>query len=262
MKTIALDLEKIKEALCHQFCAEIKLSVKNDELIRIETPFLFPDGDSYQIYLKTMPTGGFRISDMGHTLMHLSYENDLDVFRKGTRGNLLEQILLELGLKEEEGSFFVEVMMEEIPEGVFKLGQGITKIYDLTFLNRYRVESTFYEDLEERIYNIVGKEKVTRDYIESQMENGNDYPIDFRIEGKGAPLFLFGVANRDKSRLTTIVLERLNRYEVDFESLIVFQDFDNIPKNDSKRLMNVSGELITSLDAKEDLKRKILKRVG
>ena len=75
-------------------------------------------------------------------------------------------------------------------------------------------------------------------------------------------MFLFGVGNKDKARLTTIILERLIRHQADFESLIVFQDFDSIPKNDAKRLMNVAGEMISSLDAKDDLSRKILKRVA
>lgn len=262
METTTIDIEKIEKELCTQFCASIKVTQKSNNLIRIETPFFFPDGDPYQIYLRPLRTGGFRVTDLGHTLMHLSYENDLGIFRKGTRGYLLAEILLELGLNEDDGAFYLDTILGEIPESVFKLGQGITKIYDLTFLNRYRVASTFYEDLEERIINIVGEEKVTINYIETQMKEGEDYSIDFRIEGKEVPLFLFGVANKDKARLTTIILERLIRFEINFESLIVFQDFDNIPSNDSKRLMNVSGEMISSLDAKEDLMRKILKRAG
>lgn len=262
MKTLTTNIKDLQNALCRQFCAEIKVTQKNDHLIRVETPFYFPDGDPYQIYLSEIESGGFRVSDMGHTLLQMSYENDIDLLRKGTRGNLLGQIQLELGLKEDDGSFYLESTVDDIPTNVFKLGQGITKIYDLTFLNRARVENTFYDDLEERINNIVGAEKIVKDYVYSAMESANDYPIDYMIQGKEAPLFLFGVANKDKARLTTIILERLNGYGANFESLIIFQDFDNIPKNDGKRLMNIAGEMISSLDAKEDLSRKILKRVA
>lgn len=262
MKTINTNIDDLQTALCRQFCADIKVSLKNDKLIRVETPFYFPDGDPYQIYLTELTTGGFRITDMGHTLMQLSYENDIDNLRKGTRGNLLDQIQLELGLKEDDGAFYLESTVDRVPENVFKLGQGITKIYDLTFLNRGRVESTFYDDLKERIYNIVDEDKIIQDYVFEVMDDAYDYPIDYKIEGKDKPLYLFGVGNRDKARLTTIILERLVRYTEGFESLIVFQDFDGIPKNDAKRLMNVAGEMITSLDARDDLSRKILKRVA
>jgi len=260
MKTITTNINDLQNRLCESFCADIKVSKKNDQLIRVETPFLFPDGDPYQIYLSEIGTGGFRITDMGHTLMQLSYENDIDLLRKGSRGNLLGQIQLELGIKEDDGEFYLESTSEEIHNNIFKLGQAITKIYDLTFLHRARVENTFYEDLQERLYNIVDPEKIVQDYIYSAMDNADDYPIDYMVKGKEYPLFLFGIGNRDKARLTTIILERLIRHNANFESLIVFQDFDSIPKNDAKRLMNVAGEMISSLDAKDDLSRKILKR--
>lgn len=256
------NIKNLQDSLCHQFCTDIKVSMKNDHLIRIETPFYFPDGDPYQIYLVELETGGFRVTDKGHTLMHLSYENDLEALEKGTRGKLLNQIQLELGLKEEDGEFYLESTLEDIPANIFRLGQGITKIYDLTYLNRVRVESTFYEDLNSRIYELVNKENIIRNYIYDSMDYAEDYPIDYKIEGKIDPLFVFGVGNKDKARIVTIVLERLTRHEASFESLIVLQDFDEIPKNDAKRLMNVSGEMITSLDAREDLSRKLLKRVA
>ena len=255
------NLKDLQNKLCQSFCTDIKVSKKNDTLIRVETPFTFPDGDPYQIYLKEIGTGGYRITDMGHTLMQLSYENDIDLLRKGSRNNILSQIQKELGIKEDDGEFYLESTIEEIHNNLFKLGQAITKIYDLTYLNRARVENTFYEDLQERIFNIVDPEKITQNYVYSAMENADDYPIDYMITGKREPLFLFGIGNRDKARLTTIILERLIRHQANFESLIVFQDFDSIPKNDAKRLMNVAGEMISSLDAKDDLSRKILKRV-
>lgn len=254
------NIKNLQDSLCHQFCKDIKVSMKNDHLIRIETPFYFPDGDPYQIYLVELETGGFRVTDKGHTLMHLSYENDLDALEKGTRGKLLNQIQLELGLKEEDGEFYLESTLEDIPANIFRLGQGIIKIYDLTYLNRVRVESTFYEDLNSRIYELVNEENIIRNYIYDSKDYAEDYPIDYKIEGKIDPLF--GVGNKDKARIVTIVLERLIRHEASFESLIVFQDFDEIPKNDAKRLMNVSGEMITSLDGREDLSRKLLKRVA
>ena len=116
--------------------------------------------------------------------------------------------------------------------------------------------------IQERIYNLVDSGKIIQDFIYSGMEYAQDYPIDYRIKGKKEPLFLFGIGNRDKARLTTIILERLIRHKVEFESLIVFHDFDAIPKNDAKRLMNVAGDMISSIDAEHDLSRKILKRVG
>jgi hypothetical protein len=243
-------------------CAEVRLTLKTEGLIRVETPFYFPDGDPYQMYLQEMSGGIIRLTDMGHTWMRLSYEQDIDKFREGTRGKLLGQIIAEVGLTEDQGVFYLECPAPQIGVAMFRFAQGLTKICDLTFLNRARAESTFYEDLKEQLYKILDPEKITRDYIPEGLDHAEDYPIDFRIEGKFAPLYLFGIPNKDKARLTTIILERLLRNGSDFDSLLIFSDQSLIPKPDLARLSNAGGEMIASLDATQDLSRKLLRKVG
>lgn len=255
-----IDINNIKDNLSKMFEGEIKLIPRNSNLITVETPFYFSDGDPFQLYISEMPDGKLKLSDMGHTLMHLSYDNDIDKFREGTRGNLFEQVLAEFFIKEEEGEFYIETPEDKIIINLFKLGQALTKITDLTFLNRFRAESTFYEDLYENILKIVSEDIITKDYIYEPLEYAKDYPIDYCIKGKHAPLFLFGIPNRDKARLTNIVLERLLRAEADFDSLLVFSDQTTVPRGDLARLSNTGGEMIASLDAFDDLQRKVIKK--
>lgn len=257
-----LDINKLQQQLCNMLCANIQLIEKKEGLNLIETPFYFSDGDPYQIYLKEMPGGVLRLTDMGHTLMHLSYENEIMKFREGTRSKILEQIKAEHDLKEENGEFFIETPVENITVNLFRMGQSLTRINDITFLNRARAESTFYEDLNEQLFRIVNEEKVQKDYYYDGIENAQDYPIDYRIEGKYSPLFVFGIPNRDKARLTTIILERLLRANADFESLLIFSDQQLIPKADLARLSNAGGEMIASLDAEADFSRKLGRRIN
>jgi hypothetical protein len=83
--------------------------------------------------------------------------------------------------------------------------------------------------------------------------------IDYRIEGKRGHLFLLGIASRDKARLATIILGHWLRYDVEFDSLLVFQDQQEVPRADLARLSNAGGEMVASLDAVDDLKRKLSK---
>jgi hypothetical protein len=257
-----LDINKLQETLCSLMCAEVKIRAKNSKLLAIDTPFFFADGDPYQIYIKEMPGGVIRLTDMGHTMMHLSYENDIDKFREGTRGNIFNQIKAETFIEEDNGEFFIDTPLDNLGFNIFRLGQALTKINDLTFLNRARAESTFYEDLQEQLKKIVGEDKIVKDYYYSDMENARDYPIDFKIEGKYAPLFLFGIPNKDKARLTTIILERLLRAKADFESILIFSDQGSMPRQDLARLSNAGGEMIASLDAESDFSRKLLRKVS
>lgn len=259
---MSMSTENFKELLCKAFCTEVNLYEKGDNLLFVETPFTFGDGDTYSIFLKQLSSGGVRITDCGHTMMHLSYENDIDKFREGTRGKIFEQILNEMELKEENGAFYMDTPTEQIGSAIFRFGQAVTKIHDLTFLNRFRAEATFYEDLKESLLGIVSSEKLVANYVYETMPNARDYPIDFRIEGKYAPLFVFGIPGRDKARLATIILEHLLRENAEFDSILVFADQSIIPRGDLARLSNVGGEMVASLDAQDDMQRKILKRIA
>jgi hypothetical protein len=245
-------------------CAQIQIRQKTANLLAIDTPFTFSDGDQYQLYIKElMPAGLLRITDNGHTMMHLSYENDIKDFREGTRGRLFGQILAQMEVNEDNGEFYIDTIPSELVPALFKLGQAITKLTDLTFLSRIRVEATFYEDLENRLRLIVSDpSKLIKNYIHPQLSHSRDYPIDYYIEGKNSPLYVFGIAGRDKAKLTTIILEHLLRENIIFESLLVFMDQATISKPDLARLSNVGGEMISSLDAFEDLRRKIERKVA
>lgn len=257
-----LDLNKLQKTLCSLMCAEVKIRPQSSNLLAVDTPFFFSDGDPYQIYIKEMPGGIIRLTDMGHTMLHLSYENDIDKFREGTRGIIFHQIKSETFVEEDSGEFYIDTSLDNLGFNIFRLGQALTKITDLTFLNRARSESTFYEDLQEQLIKIVGEEKIVKDYYYSDMDNAKDYPIDYKIEGRYAPLFLFGIPNKDKARLTTIILERLLRAKADFESILIFSDQGALPRQDLARLSNAGGEMIASLDAESDFSRKLLRKVS
>lgn len=256
-----LEIDSLKETLCRALCGEVTVRRRPDGLISVDTPFQYADGDHFQIYLKPL-AAGLRLSDMGATLMHLSYETDVDSLREGTRAKVFDGILASMGVTESEGEFYIDSETEKLGESLFRFGQALTQLHDLSFLNRVRVESTFYEDLTRQLERIVGAERIRRDYIVPELESASDYPIDYFIEGGPRPVYLFGVPGKDKARLATIILERLLRAQIDFDSLIVFADSTGIPRSDVARLMNTGGEMVASLTAADDLARKLKRKVG
>ncbi len=67
---------------------------------------------------------------------------------------------------------------------------------------------------------------------------------------------------RDKARLTTIILSRFHQLHLDFDSILVFSDQAAIPRVDLARLSDVGGDMVSSLESSEDLRRKIERRVA
>ena len=259
---MTLNADSLRDLLCSRLCEDVGVVERPDGALMLRTHFKFPDGDGYPFHLTEAPSGGLRLSDHGHTLMHVSYEHDVDAFLNGTRGMLLERIVGESGLSYNEGAFTVESSPERLPEAIFSFGQALTRIYDLTLLSRSNVGSTFYDDLADYLGDHVDESKMQKDYL-PEVPNADAYPVDFKIEGKsGIPLFLYGVPNRDKARLTTIMLGHFHRHNLDFESIIVFENQAEIPRTDLARLSDVGGDMISSLESTGDLGRKLLRRVA
>ena len=190
--------------------------------------------------------------------MHVSDEHDVDSFYEGARASLREQIVRESGIDEEEGIFSMEAPPDHVAAALFRFGQALTKIHDLIFLSRGRVASTFYDDLRGLLFTMLDEDNVDTDYIPPDVPNAAAYPVDYRFAGKdGRPVFLYGVPGRDKARLTTIMQSHFLLHGVTFESVIVFADQQEIPRLDFARLTNVAGTAVASLDAAQDLRRKI-----
>ena len=259
---MTLDANALRNLLCERLCEDVRVDERPDGEFMLRTHFSFPDGDGYPFHLAEAPSGGLRLSDCGHTLMHISYDHDIDSFLTGTRGMLLERIIAESGIHEESGVFSVDTSVDRLPEAIFRFGQALTRVYDLTLLSRSNVGSTFYDDLADCLSALVDEAKMQRDY-QPDVPNADAYPVDYRIEGKsGIPLFLYGVPNRDKARLTTIMLGYFHRHDLSFESIIVFEDQAEIPRVDLARLSDVGGDMISSLESTADLHRKLLMRVA
>lgn len=257
-----LDTAKLQQILCENLCNDVQLVRRPDGALMLRTGFEFPDGDRFPIHVLETKAGSVRLSDQGHTLMHISYDHDIDVFLQGVRGQILEGIVNESSIGIEGGVFYIDSPIERLPEAIFRFGQALTRVYDLVFLSRSRVKSTFYDDLTNLLKNVIDEEKIEIDYVPTELPNPEAYWVDFRIEGRlDTPLFLYGVPNRDKARLATIMLSYFHRYKVKFESILVFEDQSEIPRLDLARLSDVGGEMISSLGAVSDLERKLLGRV-
>ena len=96
---------RTQETVVRTLCEDVRVDQRPDGALMLRTHFEFPDGDRYPIHLSEAASGGLRLSDRGHTLMHISYEHDVDAVMDGTRGTLMERIMGESGLQWEGGAF-------------------------------------------------------------------------------------------------------------------------------------------------------------
>ena len=259
---MALNYEQIQKNLCERLCAQVKIVSFSQNLRAIETPFTFPDGDPFQIYLEECPSGALRLTDNGHTLMQISYDMDVDGLYKGARDVLRREILAEMEANEEDGVFYIETSVEDLSTAVFRFGQTLNKVYDLLFLHKTRVKSTFYDDLWKSLTKVVPEEKIQKDFSPIP-EDEEIYRVDYRIEGKqGTPIFIYGAPHQSAVRLVTIMLAHFIRAGMPFRSLVVFDDYKAIPSGDFERLMDTGTSMVSSLSAEAELHNQVRQLVA
>jgi len=249
---MSLDANALRNLLCRQLCEDVRVSQRADGELMLETQFRFPDGDTFPISLSGCGDGRLALSDEGDTFMRISYEHDVDSFFKGTRGVLLDHILNEGGVEWERGALTVRTSQERLAEAIFRFGQTITRVYDLTLptrISRPTRASTFYQDLSELLFRCLGPEKLQSDY-RPDVPNPESYVVDYRIDsGNESPVFLYGVPNQGKARLTAVKLHHFHRLGLRFEPLVIFNDESLIPQADRARLADVGCESIPSLSS-------------
>jgi hypothetical protein len=251
-------INDLTKQFCKALCTKVTLKEREDGNIFVMTPFVFPDGDSFSMYLKRLPSGGFRLSDMGSTMMHLSYEQDVEKLRDGTRGKIFAQSISEMGIADNEGELYLEVPASQLPSGLFKFGQALRRVHDLTFLNRVRVEDTFYEDLKAKLTEIVGQNELIPDYVAPGVQNAEEYIADFCVKTTKKPVLIWGVQNQAKARLAMIVIQHLRQYNFSFRSFIVYSDMTSIPRQDISRLTTAANDQISSITETAALRSKLL----
>ena len=48
---MSLDHARLEERLCERLCTNVRVHRRADGVLMLESPFAFPDGDSFPVYL-------------------------------------------------------------------------------------------------------------------------------------------------------------------------------------------------------------------
>ena len=262
---MTLDAIALQKLLCQHLCEEVRVHQHPDGGLMVDTHFRFPDGDSFPMHLSETGAGRLQLSDSGDTLMRISYEHEVNAFFKGKRRGLLEHIVSESGVDWDGGTLTVRTSPEQLPEAIFRFGQAITRVFDLTLpsrVSRPAKASTFYADLDEMLFRCMDPDNVRPDF-KPEVPNAESYRVDYRLDGENeVPLFLYGVPNQDKARLTAVMLSHFLRHALRFESLAVYSDQSKIPRADRARLADAGCEAIPSLASEAEFRDKLARRLG
>jgi hypothetical protein len=241
-----MNIQIIKKEFEDKVSRKINLIQEGIDRFRIDTPFLFEDGDNLVIILKNSG-GQWYLTDEGHTFMHLTYDINYKDFQKGVRQKIISNAIAGFGLCDNQGELIIQVTENTLGDSLYSFIQGILKISDIEYLSRERVKSTFMEDLFEYLEKTIPEERRSFRYHDKQLDPAANYVIDCRINGMAKPIYVFGLTNDEKVRDATITLHQFERWSNEFKSVGIFHDQENISRKVLARFTDVVDRQFSSL---------------
>ena len=213
----------IQQNFINKVSAQVSLSADGKDRFRVLTPFQFEDGDELVIVLKK-ENERWLLSDESHTYRHLAYDIDEKLLYSGTRWKLISKALSMFEVENRSGELILDVSDEHYGEALYDFVQALLKITDVSYLSRERVQSTFMEDFYELLHEKVNSKRMAFQWHNSDHDPKANYKVDCLINGMPKPLFVYALANDNKTRDATISLHQFKKWGIPFSSVGIVKD--------------------------------------
>ncbi len=232
------------DALKEQFNDRIRFVEKRPGIIQLLAPFYHEDGDMLEIYLETQSENGkVLLSDHGMTIMRLSYEYDIDTPNKR---RIFNKMILENQIQERDGRLYLETPVDSLYSSILHFAQTVAKVSNMRHFKREVIKSLFYEMLDAFIFEELIRFRPERKVL--PIEGRDDLGADYAFRSFPWPVYLFGVKDDTKSRLSTISCLEFQRAMIPFKSIAVHEDFESLSKKDRKRITSAVDKQFVDLD--------------
>ncbi len=196
-----MNCEKLKEQALNALPILFACDEDEEGRLRINTPYLYPDGDYIDLYFVQTPTGQY-LTDLGETTGYLG-DHGIGLKQSPKRWKIVNDILLTQGIEFFQGELRVSVeQWDKAAWLVTRLSQAIVQVSDLVFSLRSSALATFKEEVQEY-------------WIESQFPfevdypivggSGESYKIDFYISTGRRPWLVETLSSQSQSYANSLV---------------------------------------------------------
>lgn len=226
---------------------QIELYPEGIERYRVFTPFRFDDGDHLVVVFKKSG-GNWILTDEAHTYMRLTYDLDESDLRKGTRQKIISDALSAFHIEDNDGELVIPVTNDQYGDALFSFIQGILQITNISWVSREIVRSLFMEQFRALMTDLIPEERREFDWHDERYDKDGKYPIDCYINGVSSPILVHALNNDNKTRDTTITLLQFEKWPIQYRSIAIFENQENIGRKVLARFSDVSDKQFSTLN--------------
>jgi hypothetical protein len=235
-------------------------------MLRISTPFRYPDGSNIDVFVGTAAPSllsgspSLSVTDLGQTIASL-----LDVHIKPwttkKRKQVVADICKSLGVDQKGGEFVVEIEKpNELSDAIVRVAQTCLRVSDLIFTQRLSTPVSFRDDLEEFVATA---DLVYESDVPIRGKFNKDVQVDFRVKGTHIESLVLTLATGSSAASHPLSNEVFRKWhdleglKTSHQFLSVFDSRTNVfREEDLARLNDVSTVL--AFPAQEDAIRSAL----
>ncbi len=208
-------------------------------MLRIETPFQYPDGSHIDLFLGRDQdlVGNLLLTDLGQTT---SYLLDLHVkpWTTKKRKTILADICTSLGVQQQGSEYrlmLTEAEVQNLPQLLVRLAQTCIRVADLAMTQRLRVATVFREDFEEFLA------ASEFDYVPAQKFLGQydrEIELDFLVRGKRVQSLIQTLSTANSAAAHGLANEvfrkwyDLSNLRQDYQSVTVYDTNNDVFRED------------------------------
>jgi len=235
-------MDGVIDAVRKSICSSYDVELLDDGSLLIHTGKYFDDGDELHIVL-ARKDGGYDLTDEGHTLMWMSYE---EYNFTPLRTEVLQGIIRQNGIRLDGGRIYVPIDdPEQAGAALQSLEQAIIQVADMRRLSRQNVASTFMEDLRAAFLDSPFGSRC--EFGKKVRSGENILEPDIYVDDE-RPVLIFGVNNSERAKETVINLLYARSGDQRYRTIVVIDDDAEISAKDRKRLINTADRPIEGLD--------------
>jgi hypothetical protein len=176
-----VNIDIVRNVLAHKFGADVRVQARRPLLAQILLPAYLADGDAVDVFVRLLPDGRLRVTDLGKMRMRASYVRDIDTWADSE----IERLAAERGFGFEGGEAHVDVRTPDLVGAVFGLLQLEAAV--AAAVRAPRVRSPREEAFPELVKNFLSAAFSDRCHLnvhDDETDPDGNFAVDAIIEGR------------------------------------------------------------------------------